>query len=393
MVKDLGPEQRVFRSSDTYQLVLADRLSAAERKALGELVDEPSMYGILRPAPGTPGTTGTVKTVDTDTALLLLTLREAGPLPAFVRRSGEPSVVAERITDLVLDGVLEIEHRGAFRSGAAALPALGLADVEHDASGGDVLARLAHEALRIGQALGLEDIEPLAAWLYDYNALPVTARWQRRLPGRRAVASFLGADDPTRMRGWHASPPRGPDDWIGWTRAGIDARHGRSEPTFKLYVSPRPDAVPSVFGVLVDTLAAGHAFAFKTGGSAAGLLRSDKMVAYFDSFEALHETAQRLAVRLAGTPVQGVPFTATIAADGLLSWGMDPPDAEAILAWQVKESWRLWVARRLAAALIAGRASAGEAAEPWRFALERLRRRGVDVKRWQPSPELWRRSA
>ena len=114
-----GPEllRYVFRAGSAYDLVLYDRLSEEERRALAEVAREPGFYGVLRPR-GEPGRG--LKSADHDTALLLLTLREPGPLPAYaLARLGEG---AERtIARFVADGVLEIEHDGAFVSGPAAL--------------------------------------------------------------------------------------------------------------------------------------------------------------------------------------------------------------------------------------------------------------------------------
>jgi hypothetical protein len=46
--------------------------------------------------------------------------------------------------------------------------------------------------------------------------------------------------------------------------------------------------------------------------------------------------------------------------------------------------------KRLAAAIaIAKRARRATAVEPWRFAVERARRHGVDVETWTPSARLW----
>jgi hypothetical protein len=127
--------------------------------------------------------------------------------------------------------------------------------------------------------------------------------------------------------------------------------------------------------------------AFKVGADAAGLLRPDKMVAYFDNFEALAAVADSLADALAGVSAHGVPFSAEITSDGLLSWGVDPPREERPPGWSGGQSWRLWVTNRLAGALLAARGQGVE--EPWRFALERLRVEGVDVERWVPASSLW----
>jgi len=77
-----------------------------------------------------------------------------------------------------------------------------------------------------------------------------------------------------------------------------------------------------------------------------------------------------------------VPFTAELGADGLLSWGMDPPSTLGVGA-----SWRSWLTLQLAGALIEAKRSG--VAEPWRRALECARCRGVDPDTWAPRSDLW----
>ena len=113
------------------------------------------------------------------------------------------------------------------------------------------------------------------------------------------------------------------------------------------------------------------------------------MVLYFPNQERLFAVASELASLLKGTAPHGVPFSAEITSDGLLSWGMDPPQRDRILAWQESESWRLWVVRRLAAAIIAVQADPRSTIAPSQFALERLRHEGVDVDTWMPSASIW----
>ncbi len=278
--------------------------------------------------------------------------------------------------------MLEIRDGDRFVSGPEALPRL-TETSEPDGEGR--LARLSRDALRYAEAAGLGDIDQVAARLYTFNRLPVTPRWQRRFPGAEAVLGALGVDRP--VDGWRVVPQRDPDDWLGWARAG-SRPSPRGAPTFKLYVSPAVSALAPAFGALLAVLPQGRAVHFKVGGNAAGLLRPDKLVVYFEDFDSLSETASALATRIAGIPAQGVPFTAESAGDGLLSWGMDPPPDERTVPWQSRESWRTWVVRRLAAALISGQ-SQPAAIPPWRFALERLRLAGVDVERWIPEPTLW----
>ncbi len=175
---------------------------------------------------------------------------------------------------------------------------------------------------------------------------------------------------------------------MSWRRRAPAAGRGaaRGAATYKLYVSPQPEALPIAFGDILAALAAAGAPQLKIGADFRGVLRPDKIVAHFPDFESLAAGAARLAERLGGMggmggiAAQGVPFTAEIGGDGLLSWGVDPPlPAGRSAAW--RESWRTWLCRRLALALLAGR---GSAPEPWRFALERLRLEGVDTESWAP---------
>jgi hypothetical protein len=382
---------RVFRANPTYELVLWDRLAPEERRALARLPDDPDFYGVLRPAAGSALGAGLgaglgVKAVDRETALLFLTLREPGGLPAYVR-----TVLAEAtgrtVARLVADGVLEIERDGAFVAGPAALGG----GIEGGVGEGR-LAKLSIAALQYGQALAIEDPLRLSFRLYGYNRRPLTPRWQRLLASAEAVRSHLGiaqggAHRPALDRAWRASPASAASEaWLSWRTRQPERAASEGGATWKLYISPAPEALAESFGAVLDALAAGRAAQFKIGSGAAGLLRPDKIVAYFPDFERLAAAAEAVSSRLAGVPAQGVPFTSEIGGDGLLSWGMDPPAAERG-AWGGRESWRLWLTHRLARALLAARGAEG--ADPVRFALERVRLEGVDTATWTPAASLW----
>jgi hypothetical protein len=389
--------RHVFRAGNGYQLVVYDRLPPHEQAVLAELRADPGFYGVLKP---TAGSHRTLKAVGKDTALLWWTLSTPGPLPAFVW-SGDREEAAREIRELVLDGVLEVQQGERFVAGPEAAGLL-------QAVGGDRprnrLARLSIEALRHGESLGETDRELLAARLYAYHRQPLTPAWNQRLADREAVLGFLGAGPGTALRRqldgpWREASPEESPHWLAWAPRRPARRGGAADrPTYKLYVSPRIEALPEVFAQTVAGLAH-RGGSFKVGGDAAGLLRPDKLVLYFGDPEELQAVAAELGRRLAGAPTQGVPFTAEIGGDGLLSWGLDPPAAEPRLPWEAAVSWRLWVVRRLAAALVAARgedpdsaAGAGPPADrpaPWQFALARLRHEGIDVDRWTPSPHLF----
>jgi hypothetical protein len=75
---------------------------------------------------------------------------------------------------------------------------------------------------------------------------------------------------------------------------------------------------------------------------------------------------------------------------------MDPPDEDGSVwrGWSGRESWRLWLARRLASALVTAQAMGsttnGPSDEAWRFALDRLRLEGVDTDTWTPGALVFR---
>jgi hypothetical protein len=375
---------RELRANPAYELVLWDRLAPEERRALDRLPRDPDFYGILRPRSmeGASAALG-VKAVDRDTALLFLTLREPGPLPSYVR-SALGEATGRTIARLIADGVLEAEKDGGFVWGPAALEARG------DLANGGRLAELSLAALRYGQALAIDDPLRLSFRLYGYNRRPLTPRWRKLLSGPEAVQAHLGIDSGGAHRKlldrtWRPSPPS--EAWLSWRSRAAEPAADPRDVTWKLYVSPTPEALAEGFGAILESLAAARAGQFKIGSGAAGLLRPDKIVAYFPTFERLEEAARAVESRLAGVAAQGVPFTSEIAGGGLLSWGMDPPVTERD-PWGGRESWRLWLTHRLARALIAAR-SAGEEVEPWRYAVERLRLEGVDPASWTPAASQW----
>lgn len=410
-----------FRANAAFELVLFDRLAPAERSALAGLRGDPSFYGVLRPRADSRELG--FKAVDRETALLVLTLAVPAALPGYVREVFGADT-GRAVARLVADGVLEIDAGGGFVSGAGALALLaggaggtdgtdgdigGEAGATPGARGGGRIAALSRQALRYAQALPIDEALALAARIYGYNRLPVTPRWRGLLPDAAAHARHLGtapggpAAAELAQRWTPGAASSGA--WISWRPArpwrGSEghAVGGGAPATHKLYVSPAPEALgEGGFAAIVAALTAARPLQFKVGAGAAGLLRPDKIVAYFADFAALGEAAARVRERLDGLPAHGVPFSAEIGADGLLSWGMDPPPGSG-LPWSGAESWRLWLAQRLARALLAARGAArregnGQAgvrtgAEPWRFAVERLRLEGIDTGSWTPAGRVF----
>jgi hypothetical protein len=374
-----------FRSSPFVDLKQLADLAPEQREPFRELESDADFFGLLVPR---PPLRMNIKSVARQTADLFRSLANAAHLDGTLLADEE---YRNDVVDLVLDGVLEVERGGAFLSGADALTAVCPSVEEpgiHNAA-----ARLSRDALLHAQDLETRDPQVLTTALYLYNRIPMSPFWKARFPDGNAVLAHLGADrGPLRVlidRDWIAHPPGSSRGWLSWHSKTPVAREAGGV-THKLYVSPRPEQIREAFEVVVRVLAGFPGAQFKVGDDASGLLRPDKLVSYFVTREQLDEAAAVLSRELAGCAAHGVPFTAGIDDAGLLSRGIDPPDSDRALSWLGRESWRLWVVQHLASALaLAKSARSANAVEPWRFAIERVRRQGVNVETWTPSPALW----
>lgn len=229
------------------------------------------------------------------------------------------------------------------------------------------IADLSRAALQYGERLVALPEVALAARMYDFGRRPLTPRLRRRFPDRAAVATLVeSACGSVLERDWRELP--GTPYWRRWAAAGTSGRVAG-----KLYVSAVPDALSDAVAAVATLAGAAGITAFKVGADAAGVCRPDRLVVYVRSAEDLAPFAALLRRRLAGCPADGVPFSAAITADGLLSWAVDDPSGA---------SWRQWITTRLAQHL---RACAHQG-EPGitEAALERLALDGVDTVRWRP---------
>ncbi len=231
------------------------------------------------------------------------------------------------------------------------------------------LAELSLRAIRTVAALPTSDVGLLARRLYAYGAAPFGHDAELAFgPGDNAL-SVLGLAPGGAVREllaqhYEASTYPG---WISFRRAGGDLAEA---PACKLYVSPRPEALADAFPVIANTFASLDVGSFKVGRGAPGLLRADKIVAYFDDLDHLGTVAMALTRALRGAPPQGAAFTAEIAGDGLLSWGRDP----CPVAGAQPQSWRSWITDRVAEAIVAVRQPG---ADPAPAVTARLAEQGV----------------
>jgi hypothetical protein len=383
--------QACLRANPAYELVLFDRLSAKDRETLDMLSADPECYGVLRHRED-PGRS--LKAVSHDTALLLFALKEAGRLPRYaIRELGDKCTAV--VSKMILDDVLEIESNGVMLSGPAAGALLYGAE---PATGSETtLATISRRALEYAASLALESVARLSSRLYAYNTLPASRRWRETLPSETATASYLGLAGGRAAQAmshrWRPLPES--PAWISWRARSVgpkDPSLDKQATASKLYVSPACDQLRDAVQAIAEVIANSNAEQWKIGKGIHGLLRPDKIVIYLNSFADLQEIAVRLMDRLSGCEAHGVPFTAELAGNGLLSWGIDPPSEANNAPWFEGGSWRSRLCDRLAMALIqAGQSTETKSTgntnhdETVRFALQRLRLEGIDTSTWTPA--------
>jgi hypothetical protein len=355
------------RANPAYRLCAWESLPASVRQSVevgSAALPGPAGVLVGRRNPSLP-----VKVVDTAGADLFRRLRRPG---------WAPEMPAGRLTELVLDGVLEVQTADGFVSGPAAYEYLVGPTVVPQP--GSRLARISHAAIAYAARLQLSSVELLWGRLYAYHRIPLSSRWRRAVPSPEAVLEMLRGPAPRHWVG-----PAGRDtgsSWLSWSR--------RSDPTlstsfpYKLYVSPAVEQLADALPRIVEVLTVTPASRFKVGAGAAGLLRPDKAVVYLRDAAELSEVAAALSTALDGVRPHGVPFSAELAGDGLLSWGGDPP-ADTGPVGGGEESWRSSVCRRLAEHLAAAQAAPVRRIEPAAYALARLAADGVDVAEFAPS--------
>jgi hypothetical protein len=378
--------RHVFRANPEYEFVWFEGLSAEEKKLLGPLCGDPSYCGVLR---ARSATGLTAKAVCSETAKLFDLLKEPGHLPSAALRSSDSEFT---ISQFVFDGILEIACGVRWVSGPAACEVDAITPPEES---GRILAELSLQALKHAGALVTTNALDLCSRLYRYNTLPLTPQWLQRIPDQSSLEAYLQIDAGGRCsrelnQEWTGvSPITENGAWLAWNSRRVPAL-GKRSISYKLYLSPLPAHLKESFRVWFSAITEAGAYHFKIGSDIRGMLRPDKMVAYFGQLSTLEKCARLITSELSDCPAQGVPFTVELDSGALLSWGSDPPFDELAPAWLQSQSWRQWICHRLGAALAVAKREKSATMPAWRFALERLRLEGVDVATWAPVSTSWR---
>ena len=245
------------------------------------------------------------------------------------------------------------------------------------------IKRLSLAALRMAASGVSGDSAAVAHWLYRFGTVPRTPSIDR---------DFGPDDDPMGVLGMTAGggvrrlleaayEATSFSGWYSFARTTV-AGSAPLVAGCKLYVSPRPEALSDAFPRIARVLVRCEVRSFKVGRGIPGLLRPDKIIAYFDDRAQMNGVARALGRSLRGCPAQGVPFTTEVEGTALLSTGIDPPLGNGVT------SWRAWVTKRLAASLTARLAAA--CGDPVEGVLADMRGAGIDPDDWQPSAEAFR---
>lgn len=235
------------------------------------------------------------------------------------------------------------------------------------------ISQISFRALSLAANLPMTERTDIARWLYRYGSYPRGSAIERDFgPGDDSMALLGLIPGSTTRRNletvYEATTHPG---WFNFTY--LDGR-ALTWPDRKLYVSPDPVVLPVVFPIIAATFVEFGVRSFKVGRGIEGLLRPDKIVAYFNTCSKFEAVARKLKEKLDGYPAQPVPFTAEIGLDGLLSWGIDPPQSRETT------SWRSWITKRLADGLIEAHSATTERVV--QSALHGVESLGVNTSQW-----------
>ena len=224
----------------------------------------------------------------------------------------------------------------------------------------------------------------VAQWLYRFGTLPRGPAIDRDFgpdDDPMAVLGMTVGGGPRRLleSDYEATTIQG---WYSFARTPVRAQ---IVSVSKLYVSPRPEVLANAFPRIADAFVRSGVRSFKVGRGIEGLLRSDKIVAYFEDRAHMDDVARALLRSLRGCKAQGVPFTAEVGGNGLLSSGVDPPAGDAAA------SWRSWITKRLAASLTSNRGT--PTVDLVAAALADIRLAGVDPDSWLPAAGSFRHAS
>ncbi|HRI19743.1 MAG TPA: hypothetical protein PLA68_02260, partial [Panacibacter sp.] len=324
--------ESVFRANPGYLLAESGNLNRPEQEALAGLLKDPEIFGVFKPQD--QATQTSYKLAYKEVALLFYFLQQPGSLPLYFKSTFDDDVNTT-LAKLIMEGIFEIEHCGKYVSGTAAQDALYKKEIISHSNFSPGAVHHSSKAIQYALHLNNLDTRSIASRLYCYNTAPMMTQENNLFAKPADVENFLaiGKNDPFAWeisKYWNKHSPTEKYKWIAWNRKGNFKNYASGNEVYKIYISPVLTAFPEVFMKSVRVLNKSKAFSFKTGMDRHGLLRPDKFVVYFYSHADLMQAAALLKKELKGYQAQGVPFTAQLDDDGMLSWGIDPAGKDVL---------------------------------------------------------------
>ena len=375
-----------FRQGRRFKLVEWNQLHPSQKQLLSGLYDEAEVYGLFEPINQTQALT--YKVAYREVAMLFLHLQHFEKLPHYFIAAGTHNITGTLIR-LVLDEIIEIESETGYMAGAMAVPVIYGEDIFEENYLPDHLSKLSVSAMYYAWMLWETNLQSVAAKLYAYNSLPWDGPMKARFNKTNTVEAFLFSriteeEQKILDEHWNLNSIIQRRSWLSWSKKSIKEDLPLSSTfTCKLYISSLIYDLPEVFKRFIPVISSSSAFSFKIGDSIEGLLRPDKMVAYFYTKESLLNTAALLEESLGSYPPQGVPFTMQLDKSGLLSYGEDPPQSEVLKSID-GGSWRASLTDQIALAMNQARSDKLDWQQSIRFIHAMLQTTGVNSHTWAP---------
>ena len=367
-----------------YKLVEWNRLSGYQKGLLSGLHDEAEIYGVFEPV--SVSAELTFKVAYREVAMIFMHLQQFDKLPHYFIVSGTQSS-NEVLARLLLDNIIEIEWKGNYVSGPLALPAIYGETIFEEDKIPDHLSELSLKAIYYAWRLDETDFRSVSYKLYTFNTIPWDISEKLAFNNKHSVKEFLFSATDTTFRQvmekqWNAFGDHDTNYWLSWDRS-FTAKPIRSNSkySYKLYISPLVNDLPEIFKRFIPVISASDAFHFKAGATIEGILRPDKLVAYFYTSEALMDTTAILQKELSGFQAHGVPFSAQSDANGLLSHGADPPSTDVLHSIE-GGSWRTKIADQLALAILQAKKQQLNWQQTIGFIRAMLLTAGIDSNHW-----------
>lgn len=383
---------RTVRLNPQYQMIRLRSARGPVREIARRLSADRDLYGLLLSdaAEQLPA-----KAIGRDVWDLLSALQS--PRSARIDGVDTSPEYAQFLKKQIIDGVIEVATDSGFKSGINAVDGLGkLLAVSQPVN---EIQRLSWRAIELAYRSAIGEVNQLACRLYFYNRLPVSRHWLTRFPNESHILRFLQLE---RDGSWPGMPaairagtpkPSSKDRilfhryWRSWiVRASRRIKPAKSQ-VFKVYLSPVPDGMAKVLHIALDLLPGSGAFHMKAPRTVQGILRPDKIIAYFTDRRDAEAFGRQVLEKSPSVEAQGVPFTSAIDAGALASWGVEPPASAQAFAWQERNSWRFWVALRIARAILNVRKA--QAKDPVHSILSAVEVSGIDTRRWLPTSQHW----